>query len=169
MSSTLRLGEILKGNLSTYTITKQLHPSVWLATNLAGVNSIIKSVRHWRLENERDVLRRFQDRAPGLRPLVDEIQHAEGELEAPAIVLRWFENDALNACSRRRLTRREVKYVAKTVLEALEVLHGKGFVHTDIKPNNILVDYNSQKTRISTAPLGDLAGDRQPFLTFGIH
>lgn len=87
-------------------------------------------MRHWRLENERDVLLRFQDRAPGLRTLVDEIQHADGELEAPAIVLRWAEDDALNASSGRRFTRREVKVVAKTVLEALVVLHGEGFVHT---------------------------------------
>lgn len=34
MTSTLRLGQILKGSLSTYTITKQLHSSVWLATYL---------------------------------------------------------------------------------------------------------------------------------------
>lgn len=85
-------------------------------------------MHHWRLENERDVLRRFQDRAPGLRPLVDEI--VPEKEEAPAIMLKWFEDDALHASGGRRFTRGEVKYVAKTVLEALEVLHGEGFVHT---------------------------------------
>lgn len=84
-------------------------------------------MRHWRLENERDVLKRFQGRAPGLRPLVDEIVGAE---EAPAIVLKHLDDDALNVSSTRRLTTAEVKYVAKTVLQALEILHGDGFVHT---------------------------------------
>ncbi|OBT75111.1 hypothetical protein VF21_05498 [Pseudogymnoascus sp. 05NY08] len=182
MTSTLRLGQILKGSLSTYTITKQLQDSVWVATNLAGEKTIIKSVHHWRLENERDVLCRFQDCAPGLRPLVDEIERGAGTEEAPAIVLKWFEDDALDTARRRRFTRGEVKYVAKTVLEALEVLHGEGFVHTgmwtsddvrilllddingmaDIKPDNILVNYNPlvefdpKSTRIITARLADL-------------
>ncbi|KFY05428.1 hypothetical protein V491_09138, partial [Pseudogymnoascus sp. VKM F-3775] len=153
MTTTLRLGQILKGTLSTYTLTKQLQGSVWLATNLAGEKSIIKSVRHRRLENERDVLKRFQGRAPGLRELVDEIEGAE---EAPAIVLKHLDDDALNISSARRFTRAEVTYVAKTVLEALEVLHGEGFVHTDIKPDNILVNYSEQKTRVVTARLADL-------------
>ncbi|KFY43571.1 hypothetical protein V495_03882 [Pseudogymnoascus sp. VKM F-4514 (FW-929)] len=156
MTTTLRLGQILKGNLSTYTLTKQLHDSVWLATNLAGQNTILKSVPHWSIHNERDVLLRFQSRAPGLRPLIDEI--ATTASEAPTIVLKWVEDDALSACSRRRFTRKEVKNVARTVLGVLEVMHGEGVVHTDIKPDNILVDYKTlgEHSRISTACLADL-------------
>lgn len=94
-------------------------------------------MRHRRLENERDVLKRFQGRAPGLRELVDEIEGAE---EAPAIVLKHPDDDALNVSSARRFTRAEVKYVAKTVLEALEVLHGEGFVHTGMSEFNRIGD-----------------------------
>ncbi|KFX97766.1 hypothetical protein O988_04689 [Pseudogymnoascus sp. VKM F-3808] len=154
MTTTLRLGQILKGNQSIYTLTKHLHDSVWLATNLTGENTILKSGTHWRIHNERDVLLRFQSRAPGLRPLVDEIEIAASE--APTIVLKWVEDDALTACARRRLMTREVKGVARTVLGALEVMHGEGVVHTDIKPDNILVDYDREHSRISTARLADL-------------
>ncbi|KFZ12317.1 hypothetical protein V502_07148 [Pseudogymnoascus sp. VKM F-4520 (FW-2644)] len=153
MTSTLRLGQILKGSLSTYTITKQLHSSIWLATNLAGEKTIVKSVQHWRLENERDVLKRFQGRAPGLRPLVDEIV---GEEEAPAIVLSWFEDDALNVSGGRRFTRGEVKEESR---ESDDVGWGYGmdtYEIADVKLDNILVNYNPQKTRISTACLADL-------------
>jgi hypothetical protein len=32
MASLFRLGQLLKGKAATYTITKQLHESIWLAT-----------------------------------------------------------------------------------------------------------------------------------------
>ncbi|OBT86263.1 hypothetical protein VE02_05865 [Pseudogymnoascus sp. 03VT05] len=152
MTSTLRLGQILKGSLSSYTITKQLQDSVYLATNLTGEKSIIKSVHHWRLENERDVLRRFQDRAPGLRPLVDDTERGGDAEEAPTIVLKWFEDDALNASGRRRFTRMMWEYWCWMY----------AYERVDIKPDNILVNYNPlvefdpKSTRISTARLADL-------------
>ncbi|KAF7620830.1 hypothetical protein AFLA_006125 [Aspergillus flavus NRRL3357] len=33
------------------------------------------------------------------------------------------------------------RYVARRILEALKVLHDNNFVHTDVKPDNILVKY----------------------------
>jgi hypothetical protein len=105
MASLFRLGQLLKGKASIYTITKQLHESIWLATymeiyfyaleseaNLQGNIShqgkqtvVIKSVRHFRLDNERDVLKRFQYQTPSLRPLIDEIDDPS---DPPALVLR---------------------------------------------------------------------------------
>jgi hypothetical protein len=32
MASLFRLGQLLRGNVGTYTIQKQLHESIWLAT-----------------------------------------------------------------------------------------------------------------------------------------
>lgn len=55
---------------------------------------VIKSVRHFRLENERDVLKRFQDRTPYIRPLLDQIVDP---LDSPAIVLRHLNDHLLNA------------------------------------------------------------------------
>jgi hypothetical protein len=76
------------------------------------------------------VLLCFQSRAPSLRRLVDEIDTDPSE--APAIVLKWVEDDALTACSQRRLSTKEVKGVARTVLGVLEVMHGEGWVHTGL-------------------------------------
>jgi serine/threonine protein kinase len=90
-------------------------------------NVVIKSVHHFRLRNERDILLRLQSQTPLLRPLLDEI---EDPPNPPALVLKYLEDDLLHASNTRRLTRPEVKYVTKKVLEALEVLHGHGFIHT---------------------------------------
>lgn len=89
---------------------------------------MIKSVQGpWRLHNERDILRRFQGRTHTLRPLSDEI---EDPAEPPAIVLEYLDDDSSKASRKQRLSRPEIKYVAKNILSALQVLHQDGYVHT---------------------------------------
>ena len=96
---------------------------------------MIKSVRHFRLGNERDVLKRFQTRTPSLRPLIDEI---EDPPDPPAIVLKHLDDDLLNASATQRLTKLEIKCVTKKVLEALRVLHEDGYVHTGMMVAHLL-------------------------------
>jgi hypothetical protein len=89
---------------------------------------VIKSVQsHFRVENERDVLRRFQGRTPYLRPMVDEIKEP---LEPTTIVLKYLDDDLRHASDTKKLNRKELKYVSKRILEALSTLHEDGFVHT---------------------------------------
>lgn len=88
---------------------------------------IIKSVAHFRLQNERDVLKRFQPLTPSIRPLIDEIIEPA---DPPAIVLKYLDDHLLNTSASKRLTNQEVKYVARRILEALDVLHENNFVHT---------------------------------------
>lgn len=62
--------------------------------------------------------------------MVDEI---EDPSDPPAIVLKHLDDDVLHASSTRRFTTTEIKYIAKKVLQALEVLYEDGFVHTGKK------------------------------------
>lgn len=91
---------------------------------------VVKSVQdHPRVENERNVLKRFQHRTPYLRPLIDEID----EPSAPVtIALKYLQGDLLDASAAKTLNRKELKYVSRCVLEALKILHDDGFVHTGI-------------------------------------
>jgi len=91
---------------------------------------VIKSVRHFRLQNERDILRRFQSRTSFLRPLIDEIYDPP---DPPALVLKHLDDDLLNASAAQRLTRLEIKLVTRKVLEVLEILHNDGYVHTGMR------------------------------------
>lgn len=79
-----------------------------------------------RIHNERDILLKFQDRAP-LRRLVDEIVEST---KPPGIVLEHMDDDLLAAGTKKRLNRTEIKHVAKIVLQALAILHKDGYVHT---------------------------------------
>jgi serine/threonine protein kinase len=89
---------------------------------------VVKSVSgHPRVENERDVLKRFQYRTPHIRPMVDEI---EDPSEPTTIVLRHLDDHLLQASIQKPLNRKEIKYVSRRILEALSVLHEDGYVHT---------------------------------------
>ena len=89
---------------------------------------VIKSVLdHPRVENERDILKRFQHRTPYLRPLIDEIDEPSFPV---TIALRYLQGDLLDASVARILNKRELKHVSRCVLEALKTLHEDGFVHT---------------------------------------
>ncbi|KAL3416347.1 kinase-like domain-containing protein [Aspergillus fumigatus] len=92
----------------------QLQETVWLASNEP---IIIKSIRHFHLQNKRDVLNHFQSRTPYISPLINEVVQPSNP---PAIVLRYLNDHLLN-----------IRYVAKRVLEALKVLYENNFVHTD--------------------------------------
>ncbi|PYI08868.1 serine/threonine protein kinase [Aspergillus sclerotiicarbonarius CBS 121057] len=152
MASIMSLGQKLKGKTGLYTITKQIQDTVWLATSQNKDAAVVKSVRHFRLQNERDILLRFQSQSPYVRPLLDEIEDPPGP---PALILRHLDDDLLRASNSRRLARPEVKYVAKRVLSALAVLHREGYVHTDIKPSNILVNYQQGEVRFRDVQLAD--------------
>ncbi|KAL3484236.1 kinase-like domain-containing protein [Aspergillus germanicus] len=138
MASTTSAGQIVRGRMGVYTIVKRLEDCVWLAANENQEKVIAKSVRHFRLQNERDILVRFQHRTPFICPLVEEIDESEESKTPPTLILSV-----------------SVKYVARGVLEALCVLHEDGFVHTDIKPSNVLLNYSQSDRRFSGVQLAD--------------
>ncbi|KAL6705599.1 hypothetical protein ACN47E_006546 [Coniothyrium glycines] len=158
MSSLFRIGQTLKGRAGSYTILKQVQDTVWFARNpLVQETVVIKSVKgHPRVENERDVLRRLQDRTPFLRPLVDEI---EGPSIPTTIALKYLGSDLLVETVKKTLNRKELKHVCYNVLNALQVLHDENLVHTDVKLDNILVNLqDNNDDRFADIQLGDLGG-----------
>jgi serine/threonine protein kinase len=92
-----------------------------------GEKAVIKGVRHPRIQIERDALQKFKNHA--IRPLVDEIMEPK---EPPGIVLRYLDDDLLNVLSTKKLTRPEIKGIAKIILEALAALHKEHYVHTGL-------------------------------------
>ncbi|PVH82014.1 putative serine/threonine protein kinase [Cadophora sp. DSE1049] len=148
MASSFKVGQCIEGKVSTYVLSKQLHKDVWTAmsSNLGKV--IIKSAPKYRLDNERDVLKHFHARQ-GIRQLLDETQ------EPPSLVLKHLDDNLLTASNSKRLEKPEIKFIAKRILEALQAFHEDGYVHTDVKPDNILINYGGGPCRFREVELGD--------------
>ncbi|KAI1760193.1 STE/STE20 protein kinase [Hypoxylon sp. FL1150] len=159
LPSPLRIGQVLRGRLGTYTVSTRIQNTVWFARNHIDETVVVKCVNsHCRIENERDILNRFQAQTPYIRPLIDEIHDPA---TPTTIVLKHLDDDLLQASIKKTLNRNEVNYVSKRILEALSVLHENGFVHTDIKPHNIFVNYREgedEEVRFSDVQLGDFGG-----------
>ncbi|KAB5547133.1 kinase-like domain-containing protein [Coniochaeta sp. 2T2.1] len=163
MARLLSTDAVLLGRLSSYTIGKELHRAadegaVYLAMNWSGDKCIVKSIRgHWRLKNEADILKRYQAKTPFLRPLVDEIDEPA---DTTSIVLRYLDSDVLTESNRKRLSRPEIKQVARCILEVLRLLHRDGMVHTDVKLDNVFVNHGQGDgdRRFSDIQLGDCGG-----------
>ncbi|KZL72500.1 serine/threonine protein kinase [Colletotrichum tofieldiae] len=155
------IDQVLKGHKSTYTIAKELYRSldeaaVYLARDENKRKCIVKSVRgHWRLQNEANILRRYQPKTPFLRPIIDEVLRPA---DPPSIILRHLDSELLTESKKKRLTRPEIKQVARCILKALLVLHKDGMVHTDLKLDNVFVNHGQSEQRFSEVQLGDCGG-----------
>ncbi|KAH9223391.1 kinase-like domain-containing protein [Leptodontidium sp. 2 PMI_412] len=144
MSSFFKLGQVLKGKFGEYIVSKELQDTVWFAKNaLSQEQVVVKSV-----------LNHPRGRTPCLRPVLDEIQDPADPV---TIVLKYSDDDLQNASHRQTLNHRELRYVSKRVLQALSVLHEDGFVHTDVKLDNILVNYGhtNPAIRLTDVQLAD--------------
>ncbi|ORX92705.1 hypothetical protein BCR34DRAFT_629460 [Clohesyomyces aquaticus] len=152
MSSLFRIGQVLKVRIGQYTVTKDIQVTIWFAKNLSLETVVMKSVEgHPRVETGRDVLKRFQYGTPYLRHMIDEIE----ELDVPVTIALQYIDDNLWAWSAKRtLNRKELKYVSRRILEALSVLYEEGFVRTDIKRHNVLVNFR---------PVSGSDSDSNPF------
>lgn len=104
-----------------------------ISSNDEGKKSVLKSVKgHWRLQNEVNILKKYQARTPFLRPLEDEIEDPE---DPPTIVLKHLDSDLRTESKRKTLSRPEIKQVGKIILEVLHTLHQDGMVHTGKCPS----------------------------------
>jgi len=148
MASGFKVGQSIEGKVGTYVLSKQLHKDIWTAmsSNLGKV--IIKTAPKYRLDNERDVLKHFHAR-PGIRQLLDETK------DPPSLVLKHLDDNLLTSSNSKRLEKPEIKFIAKRILEALQAFHEDGYVHTDVKPDNILINYGSGPRRLREVELGD--------------
>lgn len=113
----------ISGLLCTSPCTSRFSSSLTLDMSSKLGKVIIKSAPKYRLDNERNVLKHFHAQ-PGIRQLMDETQ------DPPSLVLKHFDDNLLTASNTKRLSKPEIKFVAKRILKALQAFHEDGYVHT---------------------------------------
>ncbi|KAL2177832.1 kinase-like domain-containing protein [Thermothelomyces heterothallicus CBS 202.75] len=144
-------GQELQGRRSSYTITASLRNrqrGPWFAIGPNQERVTVKAAPAKRLENEARMLRLFQG-CDSIRQLVDEVK------DPRSLVLEYMDDNVFNLLKTNHLPRAEAKRALKATVQALIALHEKNIVHTDIKPDNILVKYSPAGALYKLGDLGD--------------
>ncbi|KAF2193560.1 hypothetical protein K469DRAFT_550278, partial [Zopfia rhizophila CBS 207.26] len=69
------------------------------------------------------------------------INKIEDSLNLLALILKYFYNNILYTLVAKKLTSLKVKYIIRKVLKVLVILYKNNYIHTDIKSNNVLINY----------------------------
>lgn len=85
---------------------------------------MLKCAPEIRIQREKEILQQFEGHSC-LRSFID-----HGKEPSPFLALEYLELDALKASGRAKLERQDIKFIARSVLTALESLHAKGIAHT---------------------------------------
>lgn len=144
----LNIGQVLKGKLGFYRLTSELQDNVWPAAYVPYPDSLALSNKRTLTQSHqqsidyskshRQALGAFPYRQRERRASSLSVQNTasspasgRGRLrEMAGYCSRHLDEDLLARSSRRNLTRGELRWVSRGVLEALDVLDGDGFVHT---------------------------------------
>lgn len=94
-----------------------------LSSNAAQKLVVLKCASDVRLQREREILQQFAGNAH-IRQLVD------WSKEPTLLVLEHLETDALRYSSEAKISRQNIKLIARSILSALESLHAKSIAHT---------------------------------------
>ncbi|KAI0406037.1 kinase-like domain-containing protein [Xylaria palmicola] len=109
---------------------------------------ILKKVSNSFYEDHEELFRPLRG-CPNVRIACDTIP------EQPCLVYRYF-SDHLLSLAQTDLPIQVTKGILKDALRGLAVLHDHNIVHTDIKPNNILINRNQTNGTVEQVQLADL-------------
>ncbi len=163
------IGQILRGYQIVEKIKDGSVGTVWRATNSRNETFAIKQISQKNAARG-DKVKQFKREAtltqelkhPGIIKVYDYVDHGS----QPFFVMEYFESENLKYAM-WHLPERVYKYefhILRQIAEALSYLHGKGIIHKDLKPENVLVDARSS-VRLIDFSLAQTKMDRM--LQFG--
>ncbi len=156
---TRRLG---RGGMASVYLGRPVHGGKEVAVKV--MSSHLASDAHWakRFIHEAQVIAELSH--PGIVPVYDVGAH-RGELY---IVMAYLEGGSLKSRLRQGLSLSESVRVLVAVAAALDYAGEKGFVHRDIKPDNILFDELGRPVILDFGIVKNTGADRQQMTQTGV-
>jgi Tol biopolymer transport system component/predicted Ser/Thr protein kinase len=154
---------------------------VWLARDTQLNRNVAVKVLHPKMAADPEWMKRFIHEARAAaalnHPNIAQIHELCGDASNPMIVMEYVEGRTISELIREgKRSLEEILSVATQVCSALDEAHGKGVVHRDIKPGNIMVtprghvkvlDFGLAKkfeveTTLDAQPYSDPGAETQP-------
>ncbi len=139
---------------------------VYLGTHLTLDRRVAIKVLHSYIEQEPDLLERFQREAKvvaGFRhPNIVQVYDFDSIEGHPYIVMEYLDGPTLAVCLRdlhghkQRLTSDQIARLLKGPAAALDYAHARGVIHRDVKPGNIMLRRAPEKPGAPDATVVDL-------------
>jgi serine/threonine protein kinase len=119
--------------------------TIYRGTDLRTGGAVAIKIPHFQMECDPAFFSRFQREADIGRkldhPSVAKVI-SNGDMSRVCIVMEWAEGKILRQIlgEQGKLPPERAVRIALRICEALDYIHGKGVVHSDLKPENIMVD-----------------------------
>jgi serine/threonine protein kinase len=143
----------------------------WLAENLDHERFALKIPANLEpkvleaLRREVDLFRRLRKsmEQDGSRPPIVYLKHDFLESDPPALAMEYVAGGDLRRAMRGRkpMSYFESLTVIRDVLEALDFAHGRGIIHRDLSPENILFDPSEKRWKVADFGLGRLCASAE--------
>ena len=139
------------GDINQYTISRRLgrgkYSNVfkgYLESGKPCVVKVLKPVRPTKIANEISILKDLRG-GPYTPQLLDIV--SDPESRSIALVLDWSENRQISEVL-PKMTTVDIAHYIKCVLEALVFAHDHGIMHRDVKPGNIMYDWDTKEVKL---------------------
>mmetsp|Transcript_14580 Transcript_14580/g.16751 ORF Transcript_14580/g.16751 Transcript_14580/m.16751 type:complete len:336 (-) Transcript_14580:127-1134(-) len=115
------------------------------------VLKVLKPVRKKKIRREIKILQNLAG-GPNIVKLLDIVKDPASR--TTALVFEYIDNKDYRT-KFPELSDFDIRYYVYEVLKALDFCHSKGIMHRDVKPNNIMIDYEKREVRLIDWGLAD--------------
>ncbi|XP_014239851.1 casein kinase II subunit alpha-like isoform X2 [Cimex lectularius] len=143
---------VVWGDQDKYHLVKKLgrgkYSEVFEAINVVDneqcVIKMLKPVKKKKIKREIKILENLK----GGKNIITLLEVVKDPVSrTPALIFEYIDNTDFKLLY-QRLTDQDIRYYIYELLKALDFCHSMGIMHRDVKPHNVMIDYNKKKLRL---------------------
>mmetsp|Transcript_83382 Transcript_83382/g.131667 ORF Transcript_83382/g.131667 Transcript_83382/m.131667 type:complete len:441 (+) Transcript_83382:54-1376(+) len=130
-------------------------------TGVPCAMKMLKPIKDVKIKREMQILQELQG-GPNIVKLLDVFKDRASK--TPCLVFEYVDNADFKALY-PKLSDSDIRFYVFQILQALDYCHGKGIMHRDLKPHNIMIDHDQRKLFIIDWGLSEYYHDGHNYST----